>query len=197
MRLGVEQRLEGELVGGEHFLDDLAVTTRQVENPQLAADVRDILDDLVRLLLAQGEVVARGVKLAYHIDERVHRKRVVLARHAEMWHATLVGLVLAFEQLGLLDDLAGIAQKRRALLGDRHALVCALEDMHAHLAFQLADSRRDGGLRHKKPACRLGDATALGDLRCIYKLLEFHRTWPFGGEVSIGKNMTDVLGRMR
>ena len=143
--------------------------------------MRDVLDNLVRLLLAQGEVVARGVKLAYHVDERVYRKRVVLARHAEVRHATLVGLVLAFEQLGLLDDLAGIAQKSRALLGDRHAFVGALEDMHPHLALQLADGRRDGGLSHKEPACRLGDATALGDLRCIYKLLEFHRTWPFGG----------------
>ena len=181
MRLGAKQRLKDELVGGEHLLDDLAVAPRQVENPQLAADMRDVLDDLVRLLLAQGEVVARGVKLAYHVDERVYRKRIVLARHAEVRGATLVGLVLAFEQLCLLDDLAGIAQKRRPLLGDGHALVGALEDAHTHLAFQLADGRRDGGLSHKKPACRLSHAAALGDLRCIHKLLEFHEAWPFGG----------------
>ena len=93
----MEQRFEAEVVGGEHLLDDLAVAPRQVQNPQLAADVRDVLDDLVCLLLTQGEVVARGVKLAYHVDERVHRKRIVLARHAEVWRAPLVGLVLAFE----------------------------------------------------------------------------------------------------
>ena len=40
----------------------------------------DVLGDLVRLLLAQGELVARGVVCANHVDEGIHGERVVLAR---------------------------------------------------------------------------------------------------------------------
>ena len=47
-----------------------------------------------------------------------------------------------------------MARKCRSLLGDGHALVGVLEDVHARLAFQLEERRRDGGLRHKKPARR-------------------------------------------
>ena len=39
--------------------------------------MRDILDNLVSLLLAQGEVVTRGIELADHVDKRVDGKGIM------------------------------------------------------------------------------------------------------------------------
>ena len=174
-----EERLERQLAGANLALEHLAVARAQVEDAQLAAHAGHVVDDLVRLLLAQGEIVTVCVELPDDVDEGVHRKRVVLARHAEMRGRLGRALVAALKQVGLLEHLAGVAQKRLALLGERHALARAVEDLHAHLAFQVAHRRRDAGLRHEEPPRRLGDVAALRHLHRPRELLQLHAPTPF------------------
>ena len=97
MRLGAEKRRELQLVLAQHLLDHLAIARAQVQDAQLAFHVRDVLDDLVRLFLAQGKVVARGVKLPNHVDKRIDRKRVVLARDREVRHLARLATIALLE----------------------------------------------------------------------------------------------------
>ena len=134
----------------------------------------DILDDLVGLLLADREVVARGIERADHVDKGVDGKRVVLAAHAEVRHLLDVAFVAVLHEVGLFEHLARVTQKRLALLRHHDAAVRSLEDSDAHLDLQIAQRARDGWLRHIEPARGLGDAAALGDADGIDELLQFH-----------------------
>ena len=134
----------------------------------------DVLDDLVRLLLAQGELVARGVVSADHVDERVDGEGVVLARDGEAGHGLGVAFVTLLEQVRLFEHLTGVAEERLALGGGHHALARPVEHRDAHLAFQIAHGGGHARLRYEKPPRRLGDAAARGHLDDVSELLEFH-----------------------
>ena len=136
--------------------------------------MRDILDNLVSLLLAQGEVVTRGIELADHVDKRVDGKGIMLAAHTKVRHLLGCALVLALEQVGLVEYLARIAQEGLAFLGHNDALVGALKDVHTHLVFEIANRRGNRRLRHKEPARGLGNAAAFGNFDDISELLELH-----------------------
>ena len=140
--------------------------------------MRDILDNLVSLLLAQGEVVTRGIELADHVDKRVDGKGIMLAAHTKVRHLLGRALVLAFEQIGLVEHLSRIGQEGLALLGHNDALVGALKDVHAHLVFEIANRCGNRRLRHKEPARGLGDAAAFGNLNNIPELLKLHGFLP-------------------
>ena len=109
MRRGAEESFEHELVGHQHALDDLAIVLGQVQDAELAFHMRDVLDNLVGLFLAQGKVVTRGIKLTNHIDKRINGKGIMLAAHAKMRHLLGCALVLALEQVGLVEYLARVA----------------------------------------------------------------------------------------
>ena len=141
VRRGAEEPFEHELVGHQHALDDLAVVLGQVQDAQLAFHMRDVLDNLVSLLLAQGKVVARGIELTDHIDKRVNGKGIMLATHAKVRHLLGLALVLAFEQIRLVEHLTRVAQEGLALLGHNDTLVGALKDVHTHLVFEAATQR--------------------------------------------------------
>ena len=134
----------------------------------------DVLDDLVRLLLAQGELVARGVVCANHVDEGIHGERVVLARDGEAGHGLGVAFVTLLEQVRLFEDLAGVAEERLALGGGHHALARPVEHGDPHLALQVAHGGCHARLRHEQAPCRLGDAATRGHLDDVSELLEFH-----------------------
>ena len=174
MRFGPEQRLENQFVGSEHLSNNLTIARRQVKHAKLAFHVGDIFDNLVRLFLAKCEIVARGIELANHVDERVHRERIVLARHAEMGHALRRILVFALEQLGLLEHLARVTQEGFTLFRNHHALIRAVENMHVHFLLKVVNRARDRRLRNVQPARGLGNAAAFRDFRDINELLEFH-----------------------
>ena len=140
--------------------------------------MRDILDNLVSLLLAQGEVVTRGIELADHVDKRVDGKGIMLAAHTKVRHLLGCALVLALEQVGLVEYLARIAQEGLALLGHNDTLVGALKDMHTHLVFEIADRCGNRRLRHKEPARGLGNAAAFGNFDDISELLKLHSFLP-------------------
>ena len=59
--------------------------------------MRDILDNLVGLLLAQGKVVTRGIELADHVYKRVNGKGIMLAAHTKVRHLLGRAFVLALE----------------------------------------------------------------------------------------------------
>ena len=136
--------------------------------------MRDILDNLVSLLLAQGEVVTRGIELADHVDKRVDGKGIMLAAHTKVRHLLGCALVLALEQVGLVEYLARIAQEGLAFLGHNDALVGALKDVHTHLVFEIANRRGNRRLRHKETARGFGNAAAFGNFDDISELLELH-----------------------
>ncbi len=179
VRLRPEERLERKVAGAYLALKHLAVARTEVENAQLAAHARHVVYDFVRFFLADSEIVTIRVELPDDVHEGVHRERVVLARHAEVRRGVGRALVAALEQVGLLEHLAGVAQEGLALLGERHALARAVEDLHAHLALQVAHRRRDAGLRHEEPPCRLGHVAALRHLHRPRELLQLHPSDPF------------------
>ncbi len=179
VRLRPEERLERKVAGTNLTFEHLAVACAQVENAQLTAHARHVVYDLVRFLFSDSEIVTIRVELPDDVDEGVHCERVVLARHAEVRRGVGRALVAALEQVGLLEHLAGVAQEGLALLGERHALARAVEDLHAHLALQVAHGCRDAGLRHEEPARRLGDVAALRHLHRPRELLQLHPSDPF------------------
>ncbi|CDA35395.1 unknown [Collinsella sp. CAG:166] len=178
VRRGAEEPFEHELVGCQHALNDLAVVLGQVQDAQLAFHVRDILDNLVSLLLAQGKVVARGIELADYVNKCVNGKGIMLTAHTKVWHLLGRALVLAFEQIGLIEHLSRVAQEGLALLGHNDTLVGALKDMHTHLVFEIADRCGNRRLRHKEPARGLGNAAAFGNFDDISELLKLHSFLP-------------------
>ena len=143
VRRGAEEPFEYELVGRQHALDNLAIVLGQVQDAQLAFHVRNVFDNLVGLLLAQGKIVARGIELADHVDKRIDGKGIMLAAHAKMRHLLGRTFIFVLEQIGLIEHLARVAQKGLTLLGHDNALVGALKDVHAHLVFELADRCSD------------------------------------------------------
>ena len=147
MRGAREKRLEFEFLGAQHATDHVAVGIGQVDHAELALHMGDVLDDLVRLLLAQGEFVPGGVERADHVHEGVHGEGVVLARDGEARHGPGVALVALFEEVGLLEHLAGVAEERLAL-------------RDAHFALQVAYGGGHARLRHEEPPRRLGHAAA-------------------------------------
>ena len=101
--------------------------------------MRDVLDNLVGLLLAQGKVVARGIELADHIDKCINGKGIMLAAHTKVRHLLGRAFVLALEQVGLVEHLARVAQEGLAFLGHNDAFVGALKDVYTHLVFEIAN----------------------------------------------------------
>ena len=178
VRRSAKEPFEHELVGRQHALDNLTIVLGQVQDAQLAFHMRDVLDNLVGLFLAQGKVVTRGIELADHVDKSVDGKGIMLAAHTKVRHLLGRALVLAFEQIGLIEHLSRVAQEGLAFLGHNDALVGALKDVHTHLVFEIADRRGNRRLRHKKPARGLGDATAFGNFDDISELLELHSFLP-------------------
>ncbi len=102
----------------------------------------------------------------------------MLTAYAKVRHLLGCALVLALEQVGLVEHLARIAQEGLAFLGHNDALVSALKDMHTHLVFEIANRRGNRRLRHKEPARCLGDAATFGNLYHVPELLEFHGFLP-------------------
>ena len=138
---------------------------------QFAFHARDVLDNLVRLLLAQGEIVAEGVELAYDVDKRVNGERIMLAGDGEVGDLLRLSLVFLLQKVSLFEHLPGVSQERLTLRCHHDTFVRALEDDDAHLVLQIADCGGDGRLRHEQAPRRLGDVAHLGDFHDVFQLL--------------------------
>ena len=178
MRSRREERLESQLRAAHGLGDDLAVEAAAVDDAELRALQAHVVDDALRRALAQRELVALAADLADELDEGVDHEGVVLARDGEDAAHRRVADVAALEQVGLLDDLAGVAEEARALLGERDASRRAVEDRDAHLGLELAHGLREARLRDEEALGRLGDRPRVGDLDGVPELRERHVLLP-------------------
>ena len=169
------------------------VSLGEVDDPQLAFHARDVLDNLVRLFLAQGEIVAEGVELAYDVDKRVDGEGIMLAGDGKVGDLLRLALVLLLQKVGLFEYLPGVSQKRLTLRCHHDAFVRALEDDDAHLSLQVVDCGGDGRLGHEQAPRRLGDVAHLGDFRDVFQLLQFHERSSRAGHRGSRIGEDDVL----
>src|SRR5687767_10556385 len=101
--------------------------------------------------------------------------------------------------LGQLDDLvtgfedaAGALDDLLAGGGERHALGCPLDELHAQVVLQLLELRRQGGLAHEASFGRAAEMAGVGHRHEVSQVLELevrHRCslWSLSNQ-SIGRN---------
>ena len=135
----VEERVEARTGVGEGLLKDARIKVVQIEDADVAAKCADVVDDLRRGGLAHDEIELAVAAALDHVDEGLDRKGVVLGRDSKagLWGAAV--LVAGLEHIGLLYDLARIAQKLGAVVGERDAAAGAREDFQVELLLQAFD----------------------------------------------------------
>ena len=84
----------------------------------------------------------------------------------------------ALNELHLVDDRARVLIELFALVGQRNALVRAVEDAHLEFVFQIADGLAQIGLRDKQLLRGLVDAALLCNGDKVGKLLNLHNSFP-------------------
>ena len=84
----------------------------------------------------------------------------------------------ALNELHLVDDRARVLIELFALVGQRNALVRAVEDAHLEFVFQIADGLAQIGLRDKQLLRGLVDAALLRNGDKVGKLLNLHNSVP-------------------
>ncbi len=109
MRLGREQFRKRQIMSQKDFLEDFFVGIAQIKNAEFALHVGHVLDDFVRLLLANRKIVLRRVEFMDELDKCVDGKRIMLTRNGEMRFRVFEPLERILELIGLVDDLARIA----------------------------------------------------------------------------------------
>lgn len=176
--LAVHQLVELNVVRAEDLRDDVAVEVAEVEDADLATQACDVVDDLARLALTDGEIVFGGVEALGHLHEGLDREGIVLRRHAELLFQ-LVGMrVLLRQRLVLVVDLTGIVDELLPVVRQRHAASAAVEDGDAELTLQLLHRAGERGLGDVEPFRRLVHRAGLGNDDGIVELLERHGRIP-------------------
>ena len=108
---GGEQRVELQLVLPDDPGEHRGVEGVEIEHAHLAAQPGHVLDDLIGLGLPDAEVILRPAVLLQQVHKGLHREGIVLGGHAEPVSPGGGTGVALFNQVGLLQHLAGIAQK--------------------------------------------------------------------------------------
>ena len=153
--LAVHQLVELNVVRAEDLRDDVAVEVAEVEDADLAAQACDVVDDLARLALADGEIVFGGIEALGHLHEGLDREGIVLRRHAELLFQRVGMRVLLRQRLILVVDLTGIVDELLPVVRQRHAASAAVEDGDAELTLQLLHRAGERGLGDVEPFRRL------------------------------------------
>ena len=146
------------------------------EQANIAAEFLDVANDLAGTGLAEREVVGIGLAGVDDVDEGLHGEGVVLGGDGKA-RAPVVGRLVdeaLAEQVGLLDDLARIAEQLGAFGREREAAVGAQEDAHAKFGLEVLDRHGERGLRHIEFVGRCVEGARLGDLDEIAQLLQCH-----------------------
>ena len=169
--LAVHQLVKLNVVRAEDLRDDVAVEVAEVEDADLAAQACDVVDDLARLALADGEIVFGGVEALGHLHEGLDREGIVLRRHAELLFQLRQRLILVVDLSGIVDELLPVVRQR-------HAASAAVEDGDAELTLQLLHRAGERGLGDVEPFRRLVHRAGLGNDDGIVELLERHGRIP-------------------
>ncbi|MEG8035195.1 hypothetical protein QP157_07670 [Sphingomonas sp. LR61] len=122
MRLGDEQWCEDDPGVPQQLAEHLLVEVVAVEDPHLAAQRADVLDDVPRARLTERELVLVRSCGFDHADESLHGERVVLGGHPEQPARPLPADVPLLEQGDLLDDLPGVPEELDAVDGEHDPL---------------------------------------------------------------------------
>ena len=124
---------------GKSLLQNAGVKVVQIEDADIAAKRTDVIDDLRCGGLAHDELELAVAAALDHVDKGLDRKRVVLGRDGKAGLRCTAVLVAGLEHVGLLYDLARIAQKFGAVVGERDAAAGARKDLQVELLFQAFD----------------------------------------------------------
>ncbi len=149
----------------------LAVEVVEVDYAYLAAESRDVADDLGGLCLADCELVLSGVELLDHFNERLDREGVVLRGDAELLLDIALADVLLGEDVELSDHLPRVLQELRAVVGERDATTAAVENLNAYLALELLYRRRQRRLRDVELLRCFVHGARLGNSEYVFELL--------------------------
>ena len=135
----VEEGMEACAGIGEGLLQNAGVKVVQIEDADIAAKCADVIDDLRCGGLAHDELELAVAAALDHVDKGLDRKGVVLGGNGEAGLRGAAVLVARLEHVGLLYDLARIAQKLGAVVGERDAAAGARKDLQVELLFQAFD----------------------------------------------------------
>jgi len=124
----VEEGMEACAGISEGLLQDAGVKVIQIQNADIAAKCADVVDDLRRGGLAHDELELAVAAALDDVDKGLDRKSVVLGRDGKARLGCAAVLVAGLEHIGLLYDLARIAQKLGAVVGERDAAAGTRKD---------------------------------------------------------------------
>lgn len=106
----VEEGMEACAGIGEGLLQNAGVKVIQVQNADIAAKCADVVDNLRGGGLAHDELKLTVAAALDDVDKGLDRKSVVLGRDGKARLGCAAVLVACLEHVGLLYDLARIAQ---------------------------------------------------------------------------------------
>ncbi len=176
--LGFEKRHKIQLCVLEDALEYVTVEFREVEDAELASLGAHVFDDVVRAGFAEGKFVLLVFVVMHERGEGVHGEGVVLGGHGEDAADRRAEFVLVFQHVGLLYDLPGVGKKFRAIVGEVHAAVVAVEDGDAHFLFEVGDGLGETRLGDVEFLGGHADGSGLDDLKDVAKLLQCHDDGP-------------------
>ena len=124
---------------GKGLLQDTGIKVIQIEDADVTAKRAHVVDDLRCGGLAHDELELAVAAALDDVDKGLDRKRVVLGRDGKAGLRDAAVFVAGLEHVGLLNDLARIAQKLGAIVGERDAAAGARKDFQMELLFQAFD----------------------------------------------------------
>lgn len=119
--LCVKEGVEARARIGKSLLQNAGVKVVQIEDADITAKRADVIDDLRCGGLAHDELELAVAAALDHVDEGLDRKGVVLGGDSKAGLRGAAVLVAGLEHVGLLYDLARIAQKLGSVVGERDA----------------------------------------------------------------------------
>ncbi len=166
-----KERFKDEVVLLDELGDDLFVFIAEVEHAHFAFHFGDIVNNFVCLRFAKRKVVAGATEFADDIDERVHRKGIMLAAHGKDGVAALAAFVAVFEEGRLFHDLPCVREEFIAFVCDGDAFIGAVEYGNVQLAFEFMDRGGKARLRDKYSLGGFGDISRVRNGNGVFKLL--------------------------
>ena len=177
MQRRAEERVEFEVLLAQELADHVLVKIGQVDDADFGLHVGDLVDDVARAGLSDGELVFVGLDGVDHLHERLDGEHVVLGGDLAQLLARFGMLIALFEQVGLVEHLAGVGQEFRAVHGQGDALRGAGEDLDAQLVLQFLDRRAQGRLGDVQGMGGLVHRAALDDFDDVFQLQQCHKVY--------------------
>ena len=124
---------------GEGLLQDAGIKVVQIEDADVAAKRTHVVDDLRCGGLAHDELELAVAAALDYVDKGLDRKGVVLGGNGEAGLRGATVLVACLEHVGLLYDLARIAQKLGAVVGECNTAARARKNFDMKFLLQAFD----------------------------------------------------------